>query len=114
MLRACGVPWDLRKDQRYSIYDRFDYDIPVGQYGDVYDRYLVRLEEVRQSLRIVEQALEQLPEGPIMPEKMPRKLRGPENEVYAAVEGPRGEYGIYIVSKGGDKPYRLKIRAPSF
>jgi NADH-quinone oxidoreductase subunit D len=114
MLRAAGVPWDLRKDRPYSIYDRFEFGIPVGEYGDVYDRYLMRLEEVRQSIRIVEQALEQLPDGPIMPEKMPRRLRGPEAEVYAAVEGARGEYGIYIVSKGGDKPYRLKIRAPSF
>jgi len=114
MLRACGVAWDLRKDRPYAIYDRFDFDIPIGQYGDVYDRYLVRLEECRQSIRIVEQALEQLPDGLIMPEKMPRKLRAPAGEVYAAVEGARGEYGIYIVSKGGDKPYRLKIRSPSF
>ncbi len=114
MLRASGVPWDLRKDRQYSIYDRFDFDIPVGQYGDVYDRYLVRMEELRQSVRIVEQALDQLPEGPILPEKLPRKLRAPAAEVYAAVEGARGEYGIYIVSKGGDKPYRLKIRSPSF
>ncbi|MCH7578689.1 MAG: NADH-quinone oxidoreductase subunit D [Chloroflexi bacterium] len=114
MLRAAGSDWDLRKDKPYSIYDRFDYDIPVGSHGDVFDRYLVRLEEAYQSLRIVEQALDQLPDGPIMPEKMPRRLRGPDAEVYAAVEGPRGEYGIYIVSKGGDKAYRLKIRAPSF
>ncbi len=114
LLRACGVPWDLRKDRSYSIYDRFEFDIPLGQYGDVFDRYLVRMEEMRQSIRIVEQALEQLPEGPIMPEKMPRRLRGPEAEVYTAVESARGEYGIYIVSKGGDKPYRLKIRSPSF
>ncbi len=114
MLRACGVPFDLRKDRSYSIYNRFDFDIPIGQYGDVYDRYLVRLEEVRQSIRIVEQALDQLPDGPIMPEKMPRRLRPAPGEVYAAVEGARGEYGIYIVSKGGDKPYRLKIRSPSF
>lgn len=114
MLRACGVPWDLRKDRPYSIYDRFEFDIPVGQYGDVYDRYLVRLEEIRQSIRIVEQALEQLPAGPILPEKMPRRLRAPEAEVYTAVESARGEYGIYLVSRGGDKPYRLKIRSPSF
>jgi NADH-quinone oxidoreductase subunit D len=114
LLRAAGSDWDLRKDRPYSIYDRFDFEIPVGAHGDVYDRYLVRLEEARQSIKIVEQALEQLPDGPSMPEKMPRKLRGPEAEVYAAVEGPRGEYGIYIVSKGGDKPHRLKIRAPSF
>ncbi|MGB2693589.1 MAG: NADH-quinone oxidoreductase subunit D [Dehalococcoidia bacterium] len=114
MLRASGVEWDLRKDKPYSIYDRFDFDVPVGNYGDVYDRYLVRMEEIRQSIRIVEQALDQIPDGPIMPEKMPRRLRGPEGHVYAAVEGPRGEYGIYIVSKGGDKAYRLKIRSPSF
>jgi NADH-quinone oxidoreductase subunit D len=114
MLRASGVPWDLRKDKPYSIYDRFDFEIPVGEHGDVLDRYLVRLEEVRQSMRIVEQALEQLPDGPILPEKLPRKLRTPEAEVYTAVEGARGEYGIYLVSKGGDKPYRLKIRSPSF
>jgi NADH-quinone oxidoreductase subunit D len=114
LLRASGVAWDLRKDRPYSIYDRFAFDVPAGQYGDVYDRYLVRLEETRQSIRIVEQALDQLPKGPILPEKLPRRLRGPEAEVYACVEGARGEYGIYIVSKGGDKPYRLKIRAPSF
>ena len=94
MLRACGVAWDLRKDKPYSIYDRFDFDIPVGQYGDVCDRYLVRLEEARQSIRIVEQALDQLPDGPVLPEKLPRKLRGPVAEVYAAVEAARGEYGI--------------------
>lgn len=114
MLRAAGVAWDLRKDCPYSVYDRFEFDIPVGRYGDVYDRYQVRLEEVRQSARIVEQALDQLPEGRIMPEKMPRRLRGPDGEVYSAVEGARGEYGVYIVSKGGDKPYRLKVRSPSF
>jgi NADH-quinone oxidoreductase subunit D len=114
MLRASGVAWDLRKDKPYSIYDRFAFEIPVGQYGDVYDRYLVRMEEMRQSIRIVEDALAQLPEGPILPEKMPRKLRGPAAEVYSCVEGARGEYGIYIVSKGGDKAYRLKIRSPSF
>ena len=114
LLRAAGSEWDLRKDKPYSVYDRFDYDIPVGSHGDVYDRYIVRLEEAYQSLRIVEQALDQLPDGPIMPEKMPRRLRGPEAEVYASVEGARGEYGIYIVSKGGDKAYRLKIRPPSF
>ena len=114
MLRASGVAWDLRKDRPYSVYDRFEFDIPITHYGDVYDRYLVRMEEMRQSIRIVEQALDQLPDGPILPEKLPRRLRGPEAEVYASVEAARGEYGIYIVSKGGDKPYRLKIRSPSF
>jgi NADH-quinone oxidoreductase subunit D len=115
MLRASGVPWDLRKDEPYSIYDRFSFQVPVGNYGDVYDRYLVRLEEMRQSISIVEQALEQLPpDGPIVPEKMPRRLRTPPGEIYARVEAPRGEWGVYLVSKGGDKPYRLKMRSPSF
>src|SRR5436190_23844130 len=115
MLRASGVPWDLRKDQPYSIYDRFNFAIPVGTYGDVYDRYLVRVEEMRQSIKIVEQAVEQMPkDGPIIPEKMPRRLRTPPAEVYAKVESPRGEWGIYLVSKGGDKPYRMKMRSPSF
>jgi NADH-quinone oxidoreductase subunit D len=115
MLRASGVNWDLRKDEPYSIYDRFNFQVPVGNYGDVYDRYLVRLEEMRQSISIVEQALEQMPaEGPIVAEKLPRRLRTPPGEVYAKVEAPRGEWGVYLVSKGGDKPYRLKMRSPSF
>ncbi len=115
MLRASGVPWDLRKDEPYSVYDRFNFEIPVGNYGDVYDRYLIRIEEMRQSISIIEQALEQLPpDGPIVPEKMPRRLRTPPGEVYSKVESPRGEWGVYLVSKGGDKPYRLKMRSPSF
>ncbi len=115
MLRASGVNWDLRKDEPYSIYDRFSFQVPVGNYGDVYDRYLVRLEEMRQSISIVEQALEQMPkEGAIVAEKLPRRLRTPPGEVYAKVESPRGEWGVYLVSKGGDKPYRLKMRSPSF
>jgi NADH:ubiquinone oxidoreductase subunit D len=115
MLRASGVPYDVRKDETYSIYDRFDFAIPVGRYGDVYDRYLVRLAEMRESVKIVEQALEQMPaEGPIIPEKMPRRLRTPPGEIYAKVESPRGEWGIYLVSKGGDKPYRMHMRSPSF
>jgi NADH-quinone oxidoreductase subunit D len=111
MLRACGMPFDLRRAEPYSIYDRFDFDVPTGTRGDVYDRYLVRMEEMRQSVRIVEQALEQMPDGPIMPEKAPRRLRLPPGEVYMRTENPRGEYGIYLVSKGGEKPYRLKIRS---
>jgi len=111
MLRACGLPFDLRRAEPYSIYDRFQFDIPTGTRGDVYDRYLVRMEEMRQSVRIVEQALEEMPDGPIMPEKAPRRLRLPPGEVYMRTENPRGEYGIYLVSKGGEKPYRLKIRS---
>ena len=114
LLRASGVPVDLRREEPYSIYDRFDFDIPVGERGDVYDRYLVRMEEMRQSVRIVEQALEQMPEGPVLPEKLPRRLRPPLGEVYMRTENPRGEYGIYLVSKGGEKPYRLKIRSSCF
>jgi NADH-quinone oxidoreductase subunit D len=115
LLRASGVNWDLRRDEPYSIYPRFKFNIPVGNYGDVYDRYLVRLAEMRESVSIIEQALEQLPaEGPIVPEKMPRRLRTPPGEVYAKVESPRGEWGVYLVSKGGDKPHRLKMRSPSF
>ncbi len=114
MLRATGLKHDLRRVEPYAIYDRFDFDIPTGKQGDVYDRYLVRLEEMRQSLRIVEQALAQLPEGPIMVEGMKRILRVAPGEVYMRNESPRGEYGIYLVSKGGEKPYRLKVRAAAF
>jgi NADH-quinone oxidoreductase subunit D len=115
MLRASGVKYDIRKDEPYSIYDRFDFEVPIGTVGDCYDRYLVRLEEMLQSIRIVEQALDQMPRtGPLMPERYPRMLRLPIGEVYARIEGPRGEYGVYLVSKGGNKPYRCKIRPPSF
>lgn len=113
-LRCTGLNWDLRKDQPYSIYDRFDFDVPVGKNGDCYDRYLIRLEEINQSLRILEQALEQFPaEGEIMG-KVPRVIRPPEGEVYVGIESPRGEIGCHIVSKGKDKPFRLKFRRPSF
>jgi NADH-quinone oxidoreductase subunit D len=115
MLRATGVPFDLRKAEPYSIYDRFDFDVPVGENGDVYDRYTVRLEELRQSARIVEQALEQMPkDGAIIASGIPRIIRLPAGEVYQRCENPRGEYGIYLISKGSEKPYRLKIRSPCF
>jgi NADH:ubiquinone oxidoreductase subunit D len=115
MLRATGVKHDLRRAEPYSIYDRFDFEIPVGTQGDVYDRYLVRLEEMRQSIRIVDQALRQMPKnGPIMASGLKRTIRVPPGEVYARTESPRGEYGVYIVSKGGDKPWRHKVRAASF
>lgn len=113
-LRCTGVKWDLRKDQPYGIYDRFDFDVPVGTNGDCYDRYLVRLEELRQSLRIIEQAVEQFPEGGDIMGKVPRVVRPPEGEAYVRIESPRGEIGCHIVSKGKDKPYRLKFRRPSF
>jgi NADH-quinone oxidoreductase subunit D len=113
-LRASGVKFDLRKDDPYSIYDRFDFDIPTGQNGDSYDRYLVRLQEMRESAKIVLQAIDQLPDGPILPERMPRLLRPAAGEVYMRCENPRGEYGIYLVSKGGTQPYRLRIRSSCF
>jgi NADH-quinone oxidoreductase subunit D len=114
MLRAAGVNYDLRRDEPYTIYDRFDFEIPLGRNGDCYDRYLVRLEEVRQSVKIVLQALDQLPDGPILPERMPRLLRPAAGEVYMHCEDPRGEYGVYLVSKGATQPYRLRMRSPSF
>jgi len=114
VLRASGVKFDLRKDEPYSIYDRFDWDIPVGTNGDSYDRYLVRLQEIRESVKIVRQALAQIPDGPILPERMPRLLRPAAGEVYMRCENPRGEYGIYLVSKGTTQPYRLRIRSSCF
>jgi NADH-quinone oxidoreductase subunit D len=115
MLRASGVPFDLRVDEPYSIYDRFHWEIPVGERGDVYDRYLVRLEEMRQSVKILRQALDQMPtSGPIEPERMPARLRPAPGEIYMRQENPRGEYGIYMVSDGTDKPWRVKMRSPCF
>ncbi|MEK7280872.1 MAG: NADH-quinone oxidoreductase subunit D, partial [Chloroflexota bacterium] len=112
-LRASGVAWDVRRSDPYSIYDRFEFGIPVGSAGDSYDRYYLRVEEMRQSLRIVEQAMSQLPEGPIRAE-VPKVLRPTADEVYVHGENPRGDFGVYLVSQGGEQPYRLKIRAPSF
>ena len=114
MLRATGLAHDIRRAEPYSIYDRFEFDIPTGRQGDVYDRMYVRLEEMKQSIRIVEQALDDLPDGPIMAEGMKRILRVPAGEVYMRVESPRGEYGVYVVSNGSDKPYRHKVRGASF
>jgi NADH-quinone oxidoreductase subunit D len=113
-LRCTGVDYDVRKKQPYCIYDRFQFDVPVQTGGDCYARYLVRMEEIVQSLRILEQALEQFPhEGETMG-KAPRVLRVPEGELFASIESPRGEIGCYIISKGKDKPYRLKFKRPSF
>ncbi|UJF33272.1 NADH-quinone oxidoreductase subunit D [Paenibacillus hexagrammi] len=113
-LRCTGVDWDLRKTQPYSLYNRFEFDVPVRSGGDCYDRYVLRLEEIKQSLRILEQAVEQFPsEGETMG-KVPRVLRPAEGEIYAAIESPRGEIGCYIISRGKQEPYRLKFRRPSF
>jgi NADH-quinone oxidoreductase subunit D len=113
-LRGCGVEYDVRKAQPYSIYDRFDFDIPVGLDGDCWDRHWVRVQEMYQSLRIVEQALEQMPEGPVVSSLGRRLIRPPKGEVYVRAENPRGEIGVYLVSDGADRPYRVKLRPPSF
>ncbi len=137
-LRGSGIYYDLRKLEPYCAYDQVDFDIPIGKEGDVYDRYLVRIEEMRQSCRIIKQALDKLPKGPIMAEEpkvippggakamdsienlihhfyiISKGAPAPVGEVYAGIEAPRGELGFYIVSNGDSKPYRLKIRAPSF
>ena len=140
MLRGSGVAWDLRKKQPYEVYDRVDFDIPVGVNGDCYDRYLVRVEEMRQSNRIVKQCIDWLRQnpGPVIvenhkvapPSRLEMKtsmeelihhfklftegMHVPPGEAYAAVEHPKGEFGIYLVSDGANKPYRMKIRAPGF
>jgi NADH-quinone oxidoreductase subunit D len=138
ILRGSGVPYDLRKAQPYSSYDHFDFDVPIGHNGDVYDRYLVRMQEMRESVRIIDQAFRNLPGGPVnTPDRKislpPRNeintsmeslihhfklvtegFRPPKGQVYHAVESPRGELGIYIYSNGSNMPYRAKVRAPSF
>jgi NADH-quinone oxidoreductase subunit D len=138
MLRASGVPWDLRKAQPYMVYDKMDFDIPVGQNGDCYDRYLVRVEEMRQSLRIMRQCVQEMPGGPatsmdrkVTPPpraEMKRSMEAlihhfklytegfhvPPGETYTAIEAPKGEFGVYLISDGSNRPYRCKIRAPGF
>ncbi|KKC27709.1 NADH-quinone oxidoreductase subunit D [Sphingomonas sp. SRS2] len=138
MIRAAGVPWDIRKSQPYDVYDRMDFEIPVGTKGDCYDRFMVRVEEVRQSARIMKQCLREMPEGPIasldrkvVPPKrgeMKRSMEAlihhfklytegfhvPAGDVYVATESPKGEFGVYLVSDGSNKPYRCKIRPTAF
>ena len=112
-LRASGVAWDIRRDLPYSSYGDFEFDVPVRGRGDVYDRYVVRIEEIRQSLRIVGQALENLPPGDFRV-RIPRVLKVPPGEVYHSIEAPKGELGFYIRSGGGERPERVKMRSPSF
>jgi NADH-quinone oxidoreductase subunit C/D len=115
MLRASGVPYDLRKVQPYSIYDRFDFDVCTRPEGDVWARYRVRMDEIYQSIRILKQALDGLPEGPIMPPgKKQYQVRVPPGEAYGRVEGPKGELGFFVVSDGKPNPYRYHVRAPTF
>lgn len=113
-LRSTGVKWDLRKDEPYSIYDRFDFDVPVRTEGDAWARYHCRLEEIEESLKIIEQAVEQFPgEGAILG-KVPKVIKVPAGEAFVRIEAPRGEIGCYISSDGKREPYRLKFRRPSF
>ncbi len=113
MLRAAGVKWDIRKAQPYSGYEKYDFEIPTRENGDTYDRYMVRMQEMRQSTRIIEQAVESLPEGPIMG-KVPKVIKPPVGEAYVSIEAPKGELGYYVVSDGGTQPYRVRVRPPSF
>ncbi|MGA2325641.1 MAG: NADH-quinone oxidoreductase subunit D [Bryobacteraceae bacterium] len=113
MLRAAGVKWDLRKAQPYSGYEQYEFAIPTGENGDTYDRYLVRMEEMRQSIRIIRQAVEKIPAGPIMG-KVPKVIKPPVGEAYVSIEAPKGELGYFVVSDGSTQPYRVRVRPPSF
>ncbi len=113
VLRASGVKWDLRKAQPYAAYSEMDFEIPTGEHGDTYDRYLVRIAELRQSVRICTQAVEKIPEGPIIA-KIPKVLKPPVGEIYHSIEAPKGELGYFIVSDGSTQPYRVRVRPPSF
>jgi len=114
LLRTSGVPYDIRRADPYSIYDRFDFDVAVRYHGDVYDRFLIRIDEMRQSVRILQQAVRDLPEGPIQEGKPQYQVRVPAGEAYGRVEGPKGELGFYVVSNGKPNPWRYHVRAPSF
>lgn len=119
MLRGSGVKWDLRRNDPYSIYDRFEFDIPVGKgemgtVGDCWDRYIVRVREMEESLKIIEQALDQMPDEGDVKEAVPKRVRPAEGEVYVRTETPRGELGYYIISDKSAGPFRVKVRAPSF
>ena len=114
VLRGSGVAYDVRRFEPYSVYDRLAFDIPTGRTGDAMDRYEVRMAEMAQSVAIIEQALEALPEGHILSPDLPERVIPPKGEVYFAVEGARGKIGVYLLSDGTAKPYRLKLRSPSF
>jgi NADH-quinone oxidoreductase subunit D len=113
LIRAAGLEWDLRKALPYSGYETYDFKIPTGKNGDTYDRYLVRMEEMRQSVRIIRQAVEGLPGGPILG-KVPKVLKPPVGECYVSIEAPKGELGYLVVSDGSTQPYRVRVRPPSF
>jgi NADH-quinone oxidoreductase subunit C/D len=114
LLRASGIPYDVRRADPYSIYDRFDFEVAVRQNGDIYDRLMIRFDEIRQSIRIVQQAIKQLPEGPVVAVKPAYQVRVPAGEAYGRVEGPKGELGFYIISNGKPAPWRYHVRPPSF
>lgn len=115
MLRASGVNYDIRKVDKYGIYDRFNFRVPLGEHGDVYDRYMVRVLEMRESLQILQAALRDMPEGPIMdPKAKLRGFRPKPGEVYGRIEAPKGELGFYLISDGSPNPYRYRVRPPSF
>jgi NADH-quinone oxidoreductase subunit D len=113
MLRAAGVKWDIRKAVPYSGYEHYDFEIPTRENGDTYDRYVVRMQEMRQAVRIVRQAVERLEPGPIMA-KVPKVIKPPVGEAYVSIEAPKGELGYYVVSDGSTQPYRVRVRPPSF
>jgi NADH-quinone oxidoreductase subunit D len=114
MLRASGVNYDIRKVDKYGIYERFDFKIPLGEHGDVYDRYMIRMLEMRESLKILNQALHDIPPGPIMDAKAKiRGFRPPIGEAYGRIESPKGELGFYLISDGSPNPYRYRVRPPS-
>jgi NADH-quinone oxidoreductase subunit D len=114
MLRASGVNYDIRKVDKYGIYDRFAFRVPLGDHGDVYDRYMIRLLEMRETVKILQQALRDLPEGPIMdPKTKVRNFRPKPGEAYGRIESPKGELGFYLVSDGSPTPYRYRVRPPS-
>ena len=114
MLRASGVDYDIRKVDKYGIYDRFEFRIPLGDHGDVYDRYMVRILECRESLKILQKALREIPAGPIIdPKAKIRGFRPKAGESYGRIEGPKGELGFYVISDGGPNPYRYRVRPPS-
>lgn len=114
VLRASGVPYDIRRAQPYGIYDRFDFDVALRYNGDLYDNYLIRLDEIRQSVRILQQAIRQMPEGPVMTGKPQYQVRVPAGESYGRIESPKGELGFYVISTGKPNPWRYHVRAPSF
>ena len=113
ILRGSGLQWDLRKANPYDVYDKVEFDVPIGAVGDTFDRYAVRIQEMRESLKIIRQCRELIPDGPVRSET-PFFVRPPVGDAYGAVEGPRGELGFYLVSDGGISPYRCKIRSPSY